>query len=266
MVLRNFFIMYKNCFICQYKFASKIFKSYNIFGNVQNPRCKTRLSLVTFSSVSNLSTASSANRNLITGKNIKSSVVNGSPNFSSSPYNFKDIQNYSSSSSETKEKEKKEQIIGEGTWEEIYKGVLTTQLKLLKMFSISTSAICLSVQPILYEKIGNTDLAIVVTLATFLGIFTFTTPALIHWVSKKYVTKLEYDPTRDIYAATTLSFFLREKKIHFKVDDVIRPEIPGLFTSFKVKKQALFVDPDTFKDIEHYSRIMGFDKPLDLSD
>lgn len=53
-------------------------------------------------------------------------------------------------------------------------------------------------------------------LASFVGVFTFATPALIHFVAKKYVTKLEYDVEADIYAATTLSFFLREKKVKRK--------------------------------------------------
>ncbi|MCL4136038.1 UNVERIFIED_CONTAM: hypothetical protein GTU68_026316, partial [Idotea baltica] len=116
-----------------------------------------------------------------------------------------------------------------------------------------------------FQKLGNANVAIAVTLASFLGFFTFITPALIHWVSKKYVTKLEYDPCTDVYAATTLSFFLKEKKVHFKVDDVIRPELPGMFTSFMVKNKPLFVDPSMFEDIDHYSRIMGYDKPIDFS-
>lgn len=53
--------------------------------------------------------------------------------------------------------------------------------------------------------------------------------------------------------------------MHFKIEDVIRPDIPGMFTSFLVKKQPLFVDPSVFDDIDHYSRIMGYDRPIDFS-
>ena len=41
------------------------------------------------------------------------------------------------------------------------------------------------------------------------------------------------------------------------------PDVPGMFTTFHVKQKALFVDLNMFKDINHYSRIMGYDKPLD---
>lgn len=42
------------------------------------------------------------------------------------------------------------------------------------------------------------------------------------------------------------------------------PEVPGMFTSFLVKKRPLFVDPALFDDPEHYVRIMGYDKPIDF--
>lgn len=48
------------------------------------------------------------------------------------------------------------------------------------------------------------------------------------------------------------------------------PDVPGMFTSFLVKKKeskkthALFVDPRLFDDTNHYIKIMGFDKPIDF--
>lgn len=37
-----------------------------------------------------------------------------------------------------------------------------------------------------------------------------------------------------------------------------------MFTSFLVKGIPLFVDPRLFPNPEHYGRIMGYDKPIDL--
>ncbi|KAF2349321.1 TMEM70 family, partial [Trinorchestia longiramus] len=51
-------------------------------------------------------------------------------------------------------------------------------------------------------------------------------------------------------------------QIHFKPSDVTIPELPSMFTTFLVKKKPLFVDMETFKDVEHFGRIMGYDKPL----
>lgn len=52
----------------------------------------------------------------------------------------------------------------------------------------------------------------------------------------------------------------------FKVSDVVIPEIPGMFTSFKVGKGQvpLFVDAPDFTDLHHYARFMGYDKPLKI--
>lgn len=41
--------------------------------------------------------------------------------------------------------------IGPGTWKEIYHGILSTQIKMVKFFSLSTSILGLSVQPILFQ-------------------------------------------------------------------------------------------------------------------
>lgn len=51
------------------------------------------------------------------------------------------------------------------------------------------------------------------SFSALIGMFTFVTPALIHWFTRKYVFKLQYDPKTETYAATTLTFFLREKTV-----------------------------------------------------
>ena len=53
-------------------------------------------------------------------------------------------------------------------------------------------------------------------------------------------------------------------QIHFTVNDVKVPEVPGMFTTFLVKKRPLFVDPNMFKDLEHYGRLMGYDQPVNF--
>ncbi|XP_076029945.1 transmembrane protein 70 homolog, mitochondrial isoform X2 [Oratosquilla oratoria] len=154
--------------------------------------------------------------------------------------------------------------IGPGTWKEVYNGILTTQIRMVKVFSLSTSIMGLSVQPILVQKLTDSGLGLVVAMGSFIGFFTFVTPLIIHWITKKYVTKLEYNPSNDTYTATTLSFFLREKKIEFHADEVHVPTLPGLFTTFTAKEKPLFVEPSMFHDVSHYSRLMGYDKPIDF--
>lgn len=59
----------------------------------------------------------------------------------------------------------------------------------------------------------------------------------------------------------TFVFFLQ---ITFKASDVNVPDIPGMFTTFKVNGNALFVDADSFYSAQHYGKLMGYDKPLDI--
>jgi len=55
-----------------------------------------------------------------------------------------------------------------------------------------TSVIGLACQPVLLMKMGENggNIALVVASGAFLSFFTFATPMLIHWVSKKYVVEL----------------------------------------------------------------------------
>jgi len=146
---------------------------------------------------------------------------------------------------------------------EIYNGILSTQIKLVKSFSLMTSFIGIAFQPILYTY-SSANAAVVLGAGAFLSFFTFATPLLIHSVSKKYVTKLYYNQVEDKYTAVVYNIFIRPKKIEFKVNDVEVPDIPGMFTTFKANSVPLFVEGSQFNDITHYGKIMGYDKPLDL--
>jgi len=146
---------------------------------------------------------------------------------------------------------------------EIYNGILSTQIKLVKSFSLMTSFIGLAFQPILYTY-SSANAAVVLGAGAFLSFFTFATPLLIHSISKKYVTKLYYNQVEDKYTAVVYNIFIRPKKIEFKVNDVEVPDIPGMFTTFKANSVPLFVEGSQFNDITHYGKIMGYDKPLDL--
>jgi len=163
----------------------------------------------------------------------------------------------------------------EETFEEheqtIYKGILSAQIKLVKSFSLMTSAIGLSCQPILLYQLQNSgtgSLGVAVAGGAFLSFFTFATPLLIHYVSKKYVTELLYNKIEDRYTAITYSLLLQKKKVNFKLSDVTVPDMPAMFTTITVgaeKQIPLFVEGvNGFTDPQHYVKLMGYDKPLNL--
>ncbi len=50
-------------------------------------------------------------------------------------------------------------------------------------------------------------------VGAFISFFTFATPFLIHFISKKYVTALYYNSKDDSYTAVTYGLLLRPKKV-----------------------------------------------------
>ena len=99
--------------------------------------------------------------------------------------------------------------------ETIYQGILSTQIKLVKAFSLTTSAIGIGCQPILLMNMQqqSANIAVMAGAGAFLSFFTLATPILIHHVSKKYVTQLNYNKLEDTYTAITYNFFLRKKEV-----------------------------------------------------
>ncbi|KPJ20712.1 Transmembrane protein 70-like, mitochondrial [Papilio xuthus] len=149
--------------------------------------------------------------------------------------------------------------------EQIYYGPLTPQIKAVKIFSLSSSAAGLVAQPIIIKEastIGSTSLLI--AICSVVGFFTFVTPLLLHIITKKYVSEVYYNPDTMSYTAVTRNFFLVSKKLEFKAEDVVVPDIPGMFTTMHAKGTPLFIEARHFNDPMHYAKIMGYDKPLDF--
>ena len=97
----------------------------------------------------------------------------------------------------------------------IYYGSLTPQIRAVKVFSLSTSIAGLFAQPILIEqtsKMGGST-GVLIAVCGFVGFFTFVTPMLLHLITKKYVTEIEYDPITEEYMAIVISFLLTKKQV-----------------------------------------------------
>lgn len=98
--------------------------------------------------------------------------------------------------------------------ESIYSGKYTSRIVRVKIFSLATSAMGLYAQPILWQQgqvVGGTSLGVL--MCSIAGIFTFVTPALLHFVTKKYVVDIRYNKETDEYTTITVSFFLFKNKV-----------------------------------------------------
>lgn len=59
----------------------------------------------------------------------------------------------------------------------------------------------------------DSSLPMMVALYMTVGMFTFVTPFLIHFVTKKYVTDIVYDPESDQYTASVFRFIPMKRKV-----------------------------------------------------
>ncbi|XP_015117349.1 transmembrane protein 70 homolog, mitochondrial [Diachasma alloeum] len=147
----------------------------------------------------------------------------------------------------------------------IYEGTLTKKMKGVKIFSLSTSLASILMQPYLLPKVLATDSTIaLVGVALTTGFFSVGTPFLLNLITRKYVTRMTYDEKRDVYIATVYNIFVRKRQIEFTPDDVSKPGMREMLTTCYVHNTPLFFDFQSFTEIAHYNRILGYDKPMDF--
>ncbi|XP_046738013.1 uncharacterized protein LOC124406600 isoform X2 [Diprion similis] len=97
--------------------------------------------------------------------------------------------------------------------EKIYQGSMTKQVRTIKVFTLITSITGIISQPMLYAKFEEIGLSpAMVGFGAFYGFFTLISPLLIHLVTKRYVTQIEYNSKEDYYTAYTYTFFVQRKK------------------------------------------------------
>jgi len=146
----------------------------------------------------------------------------------------------------------------------IYVGTLVRMVRFVKLFSLSTSAVGISLQPYIYQNVADLPLFVAAAVTGVASFFIFLTPVLLHIVTKRYVIEMSLNERTGKYTATTYSLFLRLKKLEFTSDQVSAPNMPGIFTTIRVNnKIPLFVDPNLFTDRSHFIKLMGYDAPME---
>lgn len=129
---------------------------------------------------------------------------------------FISTSSINSNSNQTNSKEQRESKYEDVEGVSIYEGKYTNQILRVKLFSLTTSAMGLVAQPVLWQKgieVSGTGLSMLI--CSVAGIFTFVTPLLLHFVTKKYAIDIIYNEKTDEYTCITVSFFLFKNKVIF---------------------------------------------------
>ena len=146
----------------------------------------------------------------------------------------------------------------------IYVGTLARMVRFVKLFSLSTSLVGLSLQPTLYQHASQLPAFAAAAVGGVVGFFILVTPVLLHLVTKRYVIRMTLDDKTGQFTAFTYTLLLRERKTSFSANAVSTPNVPGLFTTIRINgKLPLFIDPDLFIDKTAFLKLMKYDEPLE---
>ncbi|GFW97529.1 transmembrane protein 70 homolog, mitochondrial [Trichonephila clavipes] len=145
----------------------------------------------------------------------------------------------------------------------IYEGPLKTRIKRVKLLSLASSMVGFAMLPSVVLDLNQISVALSCGVVLFSSFFC-STPILLDWITRRYVLRLEYDPSTELFTTRTFNIVTMEKELTFSASDVTVPDIPGMLTSFHAKGNPLFVDASRVQDPDAYSKMMGYDKPLDL--
>ena len=145
----------------------------------------------------------------------------------------------------------------------VYEGQLTPSVRRIKVFSLTTTFLGLVAYPFMFKKASSTKKSAFAHV--FVGwtlIMVIFSPLALNYVTKRYITELRFNRDTRTFRAITLSFFNRQVETRFKQADVHVPLVPGLFTSFLVRKRPMFMDPAYVQDVAAYQHLLGHDKPI----
>lgn len=146
-----------------------------------------------------------------------------------------------------------------------YVGDLTKMIKRVKRFSLFTSFMGLTLQPVLYTKLAASSAGLSVTVFGMSGFFIVAVPLILHHVCRRYVTHMYYNYETDEFTATRFTFFLRSRDFTFNADDVKILYNASAFKTCTIKQQPYFLDDPGFLEKEAYMKFMKYDKPMDIS-
>lgn len=98
---------------------------------------------------------------------------------------------------------------------EVYYGPLASRIRTVKLFCLMTSSSGVMFQPIIIQKIleGGTSLGLIIFSGVVIQFFTFVTPFLLHYVTKRYVRTIYHNSKTDDYTALTYNFWTATKTV-----------------------------------------------------
>ncbi|CAM0878263.1 unnamed protein product [Alopecurus aequalis] len=146
-----------------------------------------------------------------------------------------------------KSKEIKED--GDKEDELVYQGPISSTIKKVKLLSLSTCCLSVSLGPVI-TFMTSPDMNVILkggVAATVIFLSATTTGAL-HWFVSPYIHKLRWRQGSDSFEAEIMSWLATPLKKTIKFADIRPAETNRPYVSFSANGNFYFVDPDHFKN------------------
>ena len=148
----------------------------------------------------------------------------------------------------------------------VYVGKLDKPFRAAKSLSLASSLGGAIMYPVMLPKIlEDASIFVAIGYTIISATFVLLTPSLIQMICKRYLTSLYYQESTQQFTGFYKNFFMMEKQIKFRVEDVEVPPITGMFTSMLIKKQPFFINHEDFIDKPVLMKMLGYDKEFDFS-
>jgi transmembrane protein 70 len=148
----------------------------------------------------------------------------------------------------------------------VYVGKLDKSFRAAKSLSLASSLGGAIMYPVMLPKIlADASMIVAVGYTIISATFVLLTPSLIQMISKRYLTTLYYQEQTQQFTGFYKNFFMMERQIKFRAEDVEVPPITGMFTSMLIKNQPFFINHEDFLDKPVLMKMLGYDKEFDFS-
>ncbi|KAI5575207.1 hypothetical protein POPTR_010G219400v4 [Populus trichocarpa] len=127
----------------------------------------------------------------------------------------------------------------------VYYGPITSTIKKVKMLSLSTCCLSVSLGPVVtFMTSQDTNVILKGAVASSVIFFSASTTAALHWFVSPYIHKLRWQPGSDSFEVEMMSWLATYIPKTIKFADIRLPETNRPFVTFKANGNFYFVDSE----------------------
>ncbi|XVF75514.1 hypothetical protein PTKIN_Ptkin13bG0193700 [Pterospermum kingtungense] len=127
----------------------------------------------------------------------------------------------------------------------VYCGPISSTIKKVKMLSLSTCCLSVSLGPVI-TFMTSPDMNVILkgAVASSVIFLSATTTAALHWFVSPYIHKIRWQPGSDSFEVEMMSWLATYIPRTIKFADILQPETNRPFVTFKANGNFYFVDAD----------------------